>query len=89
MKKKKTRAIALRYDGASAPRVTAKGEGNIAKQIIKTAKEHDIPIQQNEELTALLSKVRLNEEIPRALYTAVAQILAFIYYVEGKQPKKG
>ncbi|KTD74924.1 EscU/YscU/HrcU family type III secretion system export apparatus switch protein [Legionella waltersii] len=89
MKKKKTRAIALRYDGTSAPRVTAKGEGNIAKQIIKTAKEHDIPIQQNEELTALLSKVRLNEEIPRALYTAVAQILAFIYYVEGKQPKKG
>lgn len=88
MKKKKTQAIALRYDGSSAPRVTAQGEGSAAKQIIKAAKEHAIPIQQNEELTELLSKVRLNDEIPRPLFTAVAQILAFIYYVEGKQETK-
>jgi len=86
MKKIKKQAVALRYDGKSAPRVTAKGDGLIAQQIIATAKEHGIPLEQNEQLTALLSQVRLNDEIPYPLYTAVAQILAFIYYLEGRKP---
>ena len=84
MKKNKTLAVALKYDGTSAPRVTAHGEGAIAKQIIAKAKEHGIPLEQNEELTALLSKVRINEEIPKELYSAVAQIIAFLYYVDEK-----
>ncbi len=88
MKKNKTLAVALRYDGTGAPLVTAKGEGNIAKQIIATAKEHGVPLEQNEELTTLLSAVRINDEIPPSLYTAVAQILAFLYYVNGKKPKE-
>jgi flagellar biosynthesis protein len=88
MKKTKTRAVALRYDGSSAPRVTAKGEGLIAEKIISTAKEHGIPLEKNEELTTLLSKVRLNNEIPRTLYAAVAQILVFLYHVNGKKPGK-
>lgn len=87
MKKSKTQAIALRYDGSSAPRVTAKGEGLVARQIIATAQEHGIPLEQNAELTALLANVHINEEIPKALYIAVAQILAFLYYVDGKEPK--
>jgi flagellar biosynthesis protein len=87
MKKDKPKAVALRYDGTSAPKVTAKGEGLIAKKIIETAKEHGIPLQKNEELTGLLSKVRLNTEIPRSLYTAVAQILVFLYHVNGTKPK--
>ena len=85
MKKDKPIAVALRYDGISAPRVTASGEGAIAKQIIAIALEHGIPLQQDEELTALLAEVRINEEIPKALYTAVAQLLAFLYYVEEKK----
>lgn len=86
MKKTKAqRAIALRYDGVSAPRVTARGEGYIAKQIIAIAKAHGIPLEQNEELTELLAHVRINEEIPKPLYTAVAQVLAFLYYLDGKK----
>lgn len=88
MKKPKTQAVALHYDGLSAPRVTAKGEGVVAKQIIAKAKEHGIPIEQNGELTALLSTVRISEEIPKELYLAVAQILAFLYYVDGKKPEE-
>jgi flagellar biosynthesis protein len=88
MKKNKTKAVAIRYDGGSAPRVTAKGEGLIAQKIIDTAKANGIPLQKNEELTTLLSKVRLNEEIPRALYQAVAQILVFLYHINGKKPSK-
>jgi len=86
--KEKKKAVALRYDGKAAPRVTAKGEGRIAQKIIDTAKEHGIPLQKNDELTALLSKVRLNDEIPRSLYQAVAQILVFLYHVNGKKPNK-
>lgn len=82
MKNEKTQAIALRYDGTSAPRVTAKGEGLIAQQIIAIGKEHSISLEQNVELTALLSRLHVNDEIPRELYTAVAQILAFLYYME-------
>lgn len=84
MKKKKICAVALRYDGKSAPRVTAKGEGLIAKEIIEKAKQHGIPLEKNEELTGLLSQVRLNAEIPKALYAAVAQILVFIYHLNSK-----
>lgn len=86
MKKDKMKAVALRYDGNSAPRVTAKGEGLLAQKIIETAQENGVPLQQNADLTALLSKVRLNAEIPRALYNAVAQILVFLYHVNGKKP---
>jgi flagellar biosynthesis protein len=86
--KKKQKAVALRYDGKSAPRVTAKGEGGVAQKIIETAQAHGVPLQKNDELTALLSKVRVNEEIPRSLYQAVAQILVFLYHVNSKKPKE-
>lgn len=88
MKKNKPQAVALKYDGKSAPRVTAKGDGALAKQIIAKAKEHHIPIEQNAELTGLLAHIKINEEIPRSLYVAVAQILAFLYHLNGKKPQK-
>lgn len=87
MSKDKTKAVALYYDGKSAPKVTAKGEGFIAEQIIKVAKEHGIPLQQNEQLTELLAQVELNKEIPRSLYVAVAQLLTFLYYINEKTPQ--
>lgn len=86
MKRTKNKAVALRYSSHGAPKVTAKGEGLLAKQIIAKAYEHGIPLQQNEELTALLSQVTISEEIPAELYTAVAQLLAFIYHLQGKKP---
>ena len=84
MKKITSKAIALHYNGLSTPQITAKGEGEIAKTIIKTALKHGIPIQQDVELTELLAKVELNQEIPPVLYAAVAQILVFIYYLNDK-----
>lgn len=87
MKKTKQKAVALKYNGSSAPKVTAKGEGLVAQKIIETALANGVPLQKNEELTALLSKVRLNEEIPKSLYQAVAQILVFLYHVNSKKNK--
>ncbi len=81
---RKDQAIALRYDGKDAPRVVAKGEGYLAEQIIRTAQQHAIPMMQDRELAALLAKVDLGDEIPASLYLAVAQVLAFTYYLKGQ-----
>ena len=81
------RAVALAYDGKSAPRVTATGTHELAERIIATAMEHGVPLFEEPELAALLTQLELGEEIPEALYRAVAQVIAFAYYVRGKLPE--
>lgn len=77
-------AISLQYDGESAPRVTAKGSGALAEQIIKIAEEHQIPIKEDHQLVQLLSQVELDHEIPELLYEAVVQVLIFAYQLSDK-----
>jgi len=79
-------AVALHYDGRGAPRVTAKGQGIIAEQILALAREHRIPLHEDPALVAMLARIELNEEIPPALYVAVARIIAFAYQLSGKTP---
>jgi len=76
-----TMAAAIEYDSAhdAAPRVTAKGRGNIAGKIIGLAREHDVPVRQDPALVEVLNRLDINETIPPELYRAVAEILAFIY----------
>ena len=71
--------VALQYDGEGAPRVTAKGRGEVAKQILEIAKVHGVPLYQDEELSSLLSKVELGHEIPEKLYLAVARVIHFVF----------
>jgi flagellar biosynthesis protein len=78
-------AISIEYEGTGAPKVTAKGKGYMAQEIIQAAKEHGVPIQENSPLVELLSQVALDQEIPQALYEAVAQVLIFAYQVSGKE----
>ncbi len=80
-------AIALEYDGENAPRVTAKGEGEVARQIIDVAKDHDVPLQENPELVRLLRRIPLGDEIPEALYYTVAEVIAFAYIIAGRFPE--
>jgi flagellar biosynthesis protein len=80
-------AVSLHYDGTNAPVVSAKGEGETARQILQIATEYDIPIYQNSELIQLLSRVELDNEIPRELYIAVAEIIAFAYRLKDQLPK--
>jgi len=80
------RAVALRYDGKRAPTVVAKGAGDIARRILAIAEDHDIPLHEDSELVALLSRLDLGEEIPENLYRAIAQIIAFAYFINGKMP---
>jgi flagellar biosynthesis protein len=81
------KAVALRFDKTqeNAPRVIASGKGESAENIIKIAKIHDLPIQKNEDLVELLSKVELNREVPDNLYKAVAEVFAFIYKMSGEK----
>ncbi len=82
----KQKAAALRYDTdrEKAPRVVAKGEGESAKNIIKIAQLHNLPIRKDEDLIELLSKVELDKEVPEALYKAVAEVFSFIYKASKK-----
>jgi len=76
-------AVALTYEhGEFAPRVLASGKGLVAEQIIAKAKEHDIYIHESKDLLGLLMQVDLDENIPPALYQAVAEILAWLYQLE-------
>ncbi|MFH1130323.1 MAG: EscU/YscU/HrcU family type III secretion system export apparatus switch protein [Pseudomonadota bacterium] len=75
-------AVALRYDVTcmSAPKLTAKGEGDVAASIRDIARAHGVPIVHNPPLTrALFSAVKTGAEIPTAFYGAVAEVLAFVY----------
>jgi flagellar biosynthesis protein len=80
-------AVALNYDGENAPRITAKGQNEIARQILETAEASDIPLKYDPELAAILSQIPLGEEIPENLYRAVAEVIAFAYFIAGKTPE--
>ena len=74
-------AAALGYDPSKtdAPKLMAKGQGDIADKIIELAKEHNIPIREDRALVAVLAKLDLDQEIPPELYHTIAELLAFVY----------
>lgn len=79
-------AVALEYSGAGAPRVTAKGAGAVADEITRLAEESGVPLRADRDLVAVLADLDLNQEIPEALYRAVAEVIAFAYLIKGKTP---
>ena len=83
------KAVALKYDKDkdSAPKVKAKGKGEIAKNIIKIAEEYNLPIKKDEDLVELLSKVEIDKDIPENLYKAVAEVFSFVYKITKKSEK--
>ncbi|MDD3801777.1 MAG: EscU/YscU/HrcU family type III secretion system export apparatus switch protein [Desulfuromonas sp.] len=79
------RAVAIRYDRdqADAPVVVASGQGQVAERIIALAIEAGLPITSDPDLTELLAKIPLGAEIPVELYQAVAEVLAYVYRLNG------
>ncbi len=76
-------AVALEYDFKGAPRVTAKGKGEVAANILALAREHGVTVEENPVLAEALSQVELDAEIPEALYRAVAEVLTFVLRARG------
>jgi len=77
-------AVALTYEKPHAPRVVAKGRGELGEAIIDTARKHGVPLEKNAALAEALSHVELDEQIPRELYRAVATVLGFILRASGQ-----
>ena len=79
-------AVAMKYKAYedNAPKVIAKGNGEIAKKIIQKAKEYDIAIFQNPELTQMLMNVEIDEEVPPKLYEAVVEVFVWLHKTEEK-----
>jgi len=83
-------AVALKYDesGNAAPSVLAKGSDHLAAKIREIADHYQIPVLQLPPLTrAIYHSTEIGEEIPQALYMAVAQVLAYVFQM--KQHKAG
>ncbi|MCA3182218.1 MULTISPECIES: flagellar biosynthesis protein FlhB [unclassified Cupriavidus] len=79
-------AVALKYDENArwnAPRVVAKGADEVAARIRDLAKEHRVPVLSAPPLARALHRhVELGHEIPAGLYTAVAEVLAWVYQLK-------
>jgi flagellar biosynthetic protein FlhB len=76
-------AVALKYAGAGAPIVVAKGIEETALKIREIAKENNVPQMEAPPLArAIYAHTRIDDEIPEGLYIAVAQVLAYIYQVD-------
>ena len=75
-----------------APTVVALGSSHVAERIVELAREHDVPVLRSPPLArALHAHGDLGQEIPSALYTAVAEVLAYVYQlsrykVQGGEP---
>lgn len=85
---RRKKAAALKYEkGYQSPMVTAAGVGHVADKILENAKENNVPIVYDEELSNLLSNVDVGEAIPFELYDAVAKVIAYVMDID-KDMKK-
>jgi len=81
-------SVAIKYDKEKmvSPRVVGKGSDHIALKIREIAKDNNVPIVENVPLARnLFNSVKIGDEIPRNLYKAVAEILAFVYKIKQKE----
>jgi len=83
-------AVALAYKpGSAAPRVVAKGRGLIADEIVRRAHEHGVFVHESPELVTLLLQVDLDASIPPQLYVVIAELLVWLYRLEGGEALAG
>jgi flagellar biosynthesis protein len=79
-------AVALEYGKNKTPVVSAKGDDDLARRIVAEAKRQGVYVAQDPKLLAMLSRLDVGEEIPEEMFTAVAVILAWVYWIRGMQP---
>lgn len=88
-KTKINKAVALFYKkGYNAPKVLAKGRGEVADNIVKIAEKSQVKIFKDENLVEELIKLDIYEEIPPSLYEAVANIIYFVYKLDREKEEQ-
>ena len=82
-------AIALHYEPGQthAPVVVAAGQGHMADAIIAAARRHNVPLREDKALAGILAGFDLGAYIPPEMYRAVAEVLAWVYKVNGSESK--
>lgn len=84
--RRRREAVALEYGRRDAPVVTAKGSDELAEAIIAEARRQGVYVAEDHELVAALSRLDLEQEIPRDLYVAVSVVLSWAYWLRGMRP---
>ncbi len=78
-------AISYERDTMDAPQIVAKGADHVAFKIREIAREHKIPVIENKPLARALYKQEIGEQVPEELFTAVAEVLAYVYRLKSKK----
>ena len=81
-----TQAVALEYGRNKTPIVSAKGEDALAQRIVEEAQKQGVYVAEDPRLLAMLSRLDIGEEIPPEMFTAVAVILSWVYWLKGMRP---
>lgn len=85
-RRNRRQALALAYgEGDGAPRLVAKGYGEVAERIIAEAQRHGVCIHDSPELVGLLMRLDLDAQIPPQLYQVVAELLAWVVRLEASE----
>lgn len=82
-----TAAAALTYSGKRTPIVSALGVNEQAEEILRLAREYQVPVYQDEDLVHILNQLDIGQAIPPDLYEWVARILAFAFFLRDKVPE--
>lgn len=81
------KAAALTYTGKHTPIVSALGVNEQAEEILRLAREHEVPVYQDEDLVHILNQLNTGQEVPSDLYEWVARILAFSFFLRDRVPE--
>ena len=86
----RSRAAALSYDfeNNDAPVLAAFGEGYVAEKIIEVAKGSGVPIHKDPNMSSMLSRLSIGDEISEDMYEAVAKVLAFLGEIDRRYGEK-
>ena len=79
-------ALALKYGQNITPIVSAKGEAEVALEMIAQARRYGVFITEDPRLLALLSQLQVDQEIPPELYRTVSVILSWVYWLKNMRP---
>lgn len=88
-KRKRHSAVALEYpEGGAIPVVTASGVGAVADIIVEIAKEHNVPLHEDEALTKLISQTKVGEYLDPQTSRIVAEVVCFLYSLDEEWQSK-
>lgn len=85
---KRAAALKFNYANDKAPSITATGTGETAEYIVAVAEEYNVPVYKDAPLAKALGQLEVGDLVPPELYTAVAEVLAFVYSLDQNQEEK-